>query len=137
MISGISSTSQFQYQPELQANKSLTNEEKNSVEDIVAKYDSSSKSDFEAMMDEIKELGIGPSEDIIEILDEAGFEKPEGMEPPPGPPKGAKTETTDIMLDLLQQKEDGTLSQEDFDKRIEDLQSSFDQDNGNFIDKSV
>lgn len=139
MVTGISSSNYFQYQSEMQINTSLTDDEKNSVEDIVAKYDSSSisESDFATMMDEINELGIAPSKDIIEILDEAGFEKPEGVEPPPGPPRGEKTEIPDFLTELLQQKDEGTLSQEDFDSIMQNLQSSYEQDNGNLIDKSV
>lgn len=139
MVSGVSSVNTYQYQPQTKSNVSLTDDEKTAVKDLVSKYDPSSmsKSDFTTMMDEIKELGITPSEDIKEILDETGFEKPEGMGRPSGPPKGAKTEMPAFLSDLFQQQEDGSISQEDFDVIIQNLQNSFEQINGNFIDESV
>lgn len=139
MVSGVSSASGYQYQPQMQQSVSLTDDQKAAIEEVVAKYDSSSTSgeDFHTMMEEIKELGFGPSEDVKDILDAAGFEKPEGTPPQGPPPSGGKGEIPDFLSEIFQQKEDGTISQDDFDTIMSNLQSTYESVTGNFIDESV
>ncbi len=96
MISSISSASQTQG-TKPPPPPPMTDDQKTEVSDILSKYDSSSISstEFESMMEEIKDAGVVPSRDLRSMLDEAGFEPPQGGEGPQGVQGGGRPPKTD------------------------------------------
>jgi len=65
MISSVGSSS-FQYQAQVKQNYSLSDEQKETLNGIISKYDSENMTDDnkKAMMDEIKSANIPPSKDL-------------------------------------------------------------------------
>jgi hypothetical protein len=143
MVSGISSTSAYQYKPEMRESVSLTEDQKASVQEIVSKYDSENMTadSMKSMMDEIKDLGFSPSEDVKTILENAGFKKPADMPPPPdGQGKGARVDGSyvpDFITEFLQKQENGEVTQLDYEQLSQNLKNNDETTNGIFIDKSV
>lgn len=142
MVSGISGTSAYQYQPRVDSNQSLTEDQKKTLQEIIAKYDpeNMTSEDTKAMMDEIKETGIKPSKEFGEIMNAAGFkppEKPSG--PPPQEVEGSSTENdlTSQLLELLNEQKSGTVTEEDLTTFIESLKSSGNSLIGTLINQKV
>ena len=127
MISSVGSSS-FQYQAQVKQNYSLSDEQKETLNGIISKYDSENMTDDnkKAMMDEIKSANIPPSKDLKEILDAAGFEppkKPEGEGAMPPPLNGSK-EIPDFILQCMKKQESGEAKQDDIDQLLQTLQKN-------------
>ena len=137
MISSVGSSSSIQYQTQVRQETTLTDDQKTTLDEILAKYDSENmtEEDMKAMMDEIKAANIPPSKDLKEIMDAAGFEppkKPEGEMPPP--PDDLK-EIPDFMLDFMEKEQSGELTQEDVEALLEDLQARGFDTTGALVDE--
>ncbi len=137
MVSSISGSSSIQYQPLTESNTKLTDEQKETLQGILANYDSENmtQDSMKAMMDKIKAAGITPSKDLREIMDEAGFKPPEK---PQGPPPEESTGTTNVpqyLIDFMQKQESGEVTQEDIDSLIASLQSSGKTTVGSLVDQ--
>lgn len=147
MVSGISGTSAYQYQQRTESTNSLTEEQKKTLQDIIAKYDpeNMTSEDTKSMMDEIKEAGIKPSKEFGEIMNTAGFKPPERPSgpPPSGPPPSETQESstdndlTSQLLDLLNEQKSGSVSEEDLNTFIETLKSSGNSLIGTLINQKV
>jgi hypothetical protein len=140
MVSGIGSVSSYQYQSQTSASSSLTDEQKETLAEILANYDADSITEEEtkSMMDEIKEAGITPSKEFGEIMNSAGFkppEKPEG--PPPKEAVSSSQELPEYLQDFITKEESGSVSQSDIDSLISSLQSSGKMAQGTFVDQKV
>ena len=118
----------------------MTDEQKTDVSDILSKYDSSSISstEFESMMAEIKDAGVVPSRDLRSMLDEAGFEPPQGSEGPQGVQGGGRPpKPTEIMSDLMNQLKSGDISEEDLSVILQNLQIDSSKSTGSIMDEYV
>lgn len=122
MISSISNSSQVQ-RPMHPQSQSLTDEEKETVNSILASYDSASMSetDVEAMRAEFKDAGIKPSEDLKGIMEEAGFEVPE-RSGPEGAKGGGKPKPPEF-TELMEKLEDSDISEDEIMSFIESIQN--------------
>jgi hypothetical protein len=141
MVSGISSASSIQYQPRVENESKLTDEQKKTLEDILAKYDSSSitQEQTKALFDELKDSGIKPSKEVKEIIDAAGFKPPEK---PQGPPPEESTSSTsssipDYLLSFLSKQEDSSVTQADVNTLIKNLQENGEVSQGVLVDKKA
>ncbi len=143
MVSSVSGSNFYQFRPEMQESVNLTDDQKSAVEEIVSKYDSEnmSASDMKSMMDEIKDLGFGSSEDVKSILDDAGFEPPKDVPPPPdgegNGPQVNDADVPDFVTEFLEKQQSGEVSQEDYYQLVQNLKNLDKTTNGFFIDKSV
>ncbi len=102
----------------------LSQEQKNSLEEILAKYDPEkmTQQDMRAMREEMAEAGIPRSRDAMVMLREAGFsptvmhnkgdEVDNGGEDQPQSTKGE-------LWDLYQQLQNGEITEADFQARIQ------------------
>lgn len=105
--------------PIFQSPQSHSEDQKQSLNDVIAQYDPSDLSDEEAktLVNEISELGISRGEDLTTALSEAGFD-PKGLAdqagfgrgdgPPPPPPsvsglgnKGAESDEVQALLSIV------------------------------------
>lgn len=72
----------------------LSEEQKSAAEEILSQYDPESLSDedVDAIKQQLRDAGIGPSRDLKDLLDEAGFDaeqfRPKGPGGPGGPGGG-------------------------------------------------
>jgi Ca2+-binding EF-hand superfamily protein len=131
----------YQYQPEMRVSNPLTDDQKSALSEIISQYDPSNmtESDKKSMMGEIKNLGIGPSDEVKEIMDSAGF-KPSEMRPPEGsegPRRPDKNEIPEEILDILQQREEGKISEEDFESFLQNLQKTLESSSGVYLDTTA
>jgi hypothetical protein len=146
-ISAISSSSiASMYQlSATQSNYSLTDDEKSTLEEILSKYDAEdmTEEDMQSMMDEIKDAGIRPGEDLKDALEEAGFEmKPPSGPPPPPPPQtedteSTSTETPQYLLDFLQKYEAGEVTDEDLASLAASIKSQSGDYTGLLVDATT
>ena len=138
MINGISSASQTQG-TKPPPPPPMTDDQETAVSDILSKYDSSSISstEFESMMEEIKDAGIVPSKDLRSMLDEAGFEPPQGSEGPQGAKGSEQVEPPDFMFELMNKLQTGEVSEEEVQLFMQNLQNSSDSESGAIMDKYV
>jgi hypothetical protein len=134
MVEGISGSS-YQYQSYSSVSKSLTDDQKETLQSILSNYDVENMSEDEkkTMFDELKESGIGMTDEVKDILDEAGFVPPEKPEGPP--PEEESTEKSQLIQDLLEKVESGEISQEEISSLIQDLQESGQTTTGVFLDQ--
>lgn len=135
--SGISASS---FQMEF-SSKKLTDEQKQTIEDIISKYDPENMTDesAKAMMDELKAAGIGPSREFGEIMNAAGFKPPEK---PEGPPPQDSTQSTqqeipEFMVDFMQKQESGEVTDADIATLIQNLLNTNKSTTGSIIDQKV
>lgn len=140
MVSSISGTSSYQYQPRVDSNKSLTDDQKTTLEGILSKYDpeTTTGETMKAMMDEIKEAGITPSKDFKKIMDDAGFKPPE--KPSGTPPDETQSTDSDIskqLLSLLKGLVSGETSDDDINSLIKSIKSSSNSTVGTLVNQKV
>lgn len=139
MVESISSYSTYQYQTKINSGSKLSDEQKQEISDIISKYDPSnmSKEDVKSMFDEIKALGIGQSDEVKSILDEAGFEPPEKPQGPP-PSENSKTQNEpQYVLDFLDKLNSGSVSETDLNTLVQNLQNSGMLTQGSLVDKTA
>jgi hypothetical protein len=141
MVSSVSSLSSSQYQPQLNSTTKLTDDQKKKLDEILAKYDSSSMTSesTKTLMDELKSSNIPPCKETREAMDTAGFKPPEK---PQGPPPDDSTQSTknalpQFLLDFIQKEESGSVSQEDINTLIQNLQNSGETTSGSLVDQKV
>lgn len=145
MISGISSTmaAASAYKTDRTETK-LTDEQKKTLTDILSKYDASSMTEetTKTMMDEIKSTGIKPSKEFGQLMEASGFKRPEKPQgPPPDGGKGGaeglsstdKSNLPSFMLDFISKQESGTVTQDDINTLISNLQSNSDNTKGSLV----
>jgi hypothetical protein len=135
MVSSISSSQQT-YNAQF-TDYTLTDDQKQTLEEIVAKYDSENMTgeDTKALFEELKSAGIPPSKDVKETLDAAGFKTPE--KPNGEPPKTEGTELSSnakTLIDILQKAETGEATQDEINAFITQLQSTSSVFSGSLID---
>lgn len=142
MVSNVSSSSSGIFYPNMKVNNTLSDDQKTSLKEIISNYDpkNMSEDDWKIMLDEIKSSGIGPGEDMKQIMEDAGFDKPMGMKPPEMPPQKPNVdnkETLDLIKDYLSKKDNNEITDEEFDNFLQSLIKSQETANGIFLDKSV
>jgi len=133
------------YTTQYLSQQSLTEDQKNALEEILAKYDPENMTEEErqAMRAEMREAGIPRTAETGQILMDAGFmpKPPEGMAaggPPPGPPPDEAEEKDTTLLDLINQAKSGEIDEDEFISLLLDYAESGGSINpGNVIDKSV
>ncbi|MFH0735882.1 MAG: hypothetical protein V1773_14670 [bacterium] len=143
MISSISSNNyQYQSQSVTKTETKLTDDQKTTLQSILDKYDPENMTEdsLMSMMDEIKEAGITPSKEFGEIMDTAGFERPEPPSgpPPSGPPPSSSTsnsKTTQLVTDFLSLKDSGQATEDDLNTLLKTLIKSGENTSGLLIDK--
>jgi len=96
--------------------------------------------DKQALKSELKSLGIGPSKELFEIFKSSGFgpdelrgKEREGF--PPSPANDSK-ELPQYLLDFIKKQKSGSVTQDDIDALIQNLQNSNQNVSGWFVDKS-
>ncbi|MGE5365298.1 MAG: hypothetical protein ACM3SM_14295 [Bacteroidota bacterium] len=141
MISSISSSNSYLYQSSADTSNRLTDEQKKKLQEIIAQYDPETvtQEDMKNMMEEIDSAGIKPSKEFGEIMNEAGFkrpEKPEGAEGA-GPLSETQDDLAQKLLELLKEKESGSINQEDLDDFIDNLRNSMESSQGNIVNQKV
>ena len=133
MISSISNSSQMQ-RPMPRQSQSLSDEQKETVNSILASYDSTnmSEADVESMKAEFKDAGIRPSEDLKGIMEEAGFEVPERSGP-----QGVKGEgkPPPEFAKLMEKLEDSDISEDEIQSFIENIQNEKGVFSGSIMDE--
>jgi Ca2+-binding EF-hand superfamily protein len=99
---------------------SLTDEQKESLQEIISQYDPENMTaeDHAALREALRTAGIPPTRETFQIMEEAGFERPEGP-PPAGGPKPPATaqgdeEEENYFLELLEQLQNGEITEEEF-----------------------
>lgn len=139
MVSGISSINSGQYQ--IGSITKLTDDQKQKLDEILAKYDSSSitSDSMKSLMDELRSSNIPPCKETREAMDAAGFKPPEK---PQGPPPDDQTQGTQnslpqYLLDFIQKEESGSVTQDDIDSLIKNLQNSGETTTGSLVDEKA
>jgi hypothetical protein len=132
-----------------QKQTSLSDEQKATLEEILAKYDSENLSDEDAkaLMDELKAAGIPPCKDTFEIMKAEGFtppKPPEGQGPPPPPPSDGSNQTSSLtseqktqLMDLIEQLKNGEISEDSFLTTLNQMASSGLLSSGSVINQTV
>lgn len=140
MVNGISSTGAYQYQQKVTETK-LTDEQKKTLEEILAKYDASSMTaeQTKSLFEELKSSDIKPSKEVREIIDAAGFKPPEKPQGPPPPDETSSSTSTipDYLLSFLQKQESGDVTQTDLNSLIKNLQENGEVSQGVLVDKKA
>lgn len=146
MINGIdSSTSASQTMMLRQReNYKMSDDEKQKVTDLLAKYDVSTLTDDEkqSLMEEIKSMGVKPGDDLKNIMDEAGFTPPKppegGMPPMNGASDSESTEQLPAFLsDFINKYQSGQVSDDDMNTLFSQLKSNGMGTVGNLYDTSI
>ena len=137
MVSSIGSSGvAFQPQNSERFNYKLSDEQKETLNSIISKYDIENLDDEgeKQLFDEIKESGIPKSEDVKKALDAAGFQPPP---PPDGSAKGAEgnQELPQFILDFISKQESGEVTQDDINTLITNLQNNGQLTTGSLVDK--
>ncbi len=143
MISSINSNNyQFPSQSVSRTETKLTDDQKTTLQSILEKYDPENMTDddMKSMMDEINEAGITPSKEFGQIMDTAGFERPEPPSgtPPAGPPPSDSTQnnkTNQLVSDFLTLKDSGQATEDDLNALLQNLIKSSGSTSGLFVNK--
>ena len=134
MISSINASNSMHKPMQMQQpSQPLTDEQKETVNNILSNYDSANmtKTDYESLKVEFADAGIKPSEDLKGILEEAGFEVPER----PGP-QGAKGSGKPPEFSKLMEKLGASnISEEEIQSFIENIQSEKGLFSGSIMDE--
>ncbi len=123
--------------------RSLTDEQKTQLEEILSKYDPENMTDEnrQALMEELKTAGIPLTRDAAEILEKSGFERPEGPPPPPpGPPpqdSGTTTPLNATFVQLMEQYQAGEIAEEEFLDQLNMLKEQIVNGTGGLIDTTA
>jgi hypothetical protein len=123
--------------------RSLTDEQKTQLEEILSKYDPEKMTDEnrQALMEELKTAGIPLTRDAAEILEKSGFERPEGPPPPPpGPPpqdSGTTTPLNATFVQLMEQYQAGEIAEEEFLDQLNMLKEQIVNGTGGLIDTTA
>ncbi|MFA7289985.1 MAG: hypothetical protein WC055_14005 [Melioribacteraceae bacterium] len=136
MITSISNFSQMQ-KPMHPQSQPLTKEQKETVNSILANYESSNMSEVEveSMKAEFKNAGIKPSEDFKGILEEAGFEVSE-KSGPQGAKGGGRPKPPEFST-LMGKLENSDISEEEMQSYIQNLQNENGGYSGTIVDEYI
>ncbi len=141
MINSVSAN-QFQYQPNFNFETKLSDEQKSTLKTIISQYDPENMTEesTKQMMNEIKDAGIVPSKEFGEIMDKAGFKRPdpprEGQMPPKGEiPNFTNKNSVEVFLSFMSKHETGSATKEDFENMVQQLTANGEDLQGLFIDK--
>jgi len=138
--------------------RSLSEEQKSQVEEILSNYDSEnfSQSDFEDIFQQFKESGIPLGDSLKSVNEAAGFDfesniqeavengtmPPKGNMPPPPPPQNNQAQSNDDsteyssqLAELLAEYEAGEADQSDFETLIESIRASSTTTTGNILNR--
>lgn len=161
MNSMMTSSMQNQRPPQ----QSLTEDQKQTVNDILAEYDSSniSQQDFKDIFQKFEDAGITGGESLKNTAESAGFDfsaniqqaissgeslpsamgtppggGQAGMPPPPPPQESSlSSEYSDMLTQLLADYEKGDADQTDFEAFIESIKNSSFSSTGNIINNKA
>lgn len=120
--------------------ESLTEEQRSTLEEILAKYDSEdiTEEELQALRSELEEAGIPRCPEAGRMIREAGLmgEPPEeGQGPPPGPPPQSTSADNSSLLELIEQYEAGEISQNDLFSSLEEFFQAGISATGNLLDQ--
>lgn len=143
-IQGIQATG-LQSMFQSQESDSLTEEEISALEEILSSYDTENLSEEEqaSMMAEIEAAGIEPSQELGQILNEAGVTPPEkagGVEemgPPPPPPESEDSEEASSIRDLLSKYDSGEIDEDELATQVSGIKETMTESTGVLIDESA
>lgn len=140
-----------------QNQQTLTDEQKQKVNNILSNYNSSNitQSDFESISQQFKDAGIKPSESLKSTVEAAGFDfsaniqatmqangmhhagGPGGMMPPPPKSSSSNSDSdsdySQQLSDLLSSYENGTATQSDFESFINSIKTNSSSSTGNIF----
>ncbi len=146
MINGIgssSSTSQTMMYKQRE-NYKMTDEQKQSVTDLLSQYDdvsSISDDEKETLMENIKDLGVKPGDDLKNIMESAGFEPPKppegGMPPQSSDSTSSTEELPSFLSDFISKYQSGEVSEDDMNTLFAQLKSNNMGAKGNIYDTSI
>ena len=147
-IQGISSMSGMQMQPP--PSEPLTEEQENSLQDILSNYDleNMTQEEMESLHAEMDEAGIPRSRETMQLMTEAGFDPgsmppPEGMEPPGGAmPTGemagsGESDSVSTLMDLISQIQSGEADESDLQSFLGQFKEALTSSVGNMIDQYI
>ncbi len=138
MVNSISGSGSIQYQPFNDSAAKLTDEQKETLQSIIANYDpeNMTQESMKAMMEEIKAAGITPGKELRDIMDAAGFKPPEKPQGPP-PQESGDTQNSlpQFLIDFMEKQQSGEVTQEDIDSLVANLQSSGKTTVGSLVDQ--
>lgn len=86
----------------------LSDEQKSAAEEILAQYDPDdlSEEDVDAIKQQLRDAGVGPSRELKDLLQEAGFDaerfRPAGPGGPGGSPEGAPPPPPELSQEQVQ-----------------------------------
>jgi hypothetical protein len=135
MISNINASNSMHKPMHMQQQaRPLTDDQKETVNSILANYDSSnmSEADVESMRAAFKDAGINPSEELKNIMEEAGFEVPE--KPKPQGVKGQGKPMPPEFMELMEKLESSDISEEEIQSYIQSLQNEKGEFSGSIMD---
>ena len=140
MVSSISSTPTYFQKTDF--NKSLTDDQKDTLAGILSKYDSKTATNdqIKSMMDEIRQSGIPPTKSTMEIIKNAGFklpEKPGGVSPDGTDSVKSDTASSALIDAFLSKQKTGTLTNDDVNTLLQNLINSGSLTTGSVVDEKV
>lgn len=165
-VSSTSMSSMMPMQAQNAQQTKLTDEQKQTVNDILADYDSSnvSQQDFYDIFEQFEAAGITGGQSLKSTAEAAGFDfssdiqlaiesgeaLPSAMGPPPGaqgagkappPPQSsessASSEYSDLLAQLLEEYENGEADLTDFEAFIENIRNTSLSSTGNIVNKQA
>lgn len=140
MISNISGTGSAQMSMRMQPlNQPMTDEQKTAASEILAKYDSANmtEADHESLRAEFEETGITPSQELGKIMEEEGFDAPQGLRGPQGADGEGKPEQLDFIAELIEKFESGEVSEDEIKSFLQTLQETNGETGGVIMDEYI
>lgn len=145
MINGLSSSSinaNMMTGQRQRPNYVMTDEQKTQVSELITKYDSSNMNpdSMKSLMEEIKALGVKPGEDLKNIMDSAGFKPPQAPKEGMGRPQKSRSglnELPDFLKDFIQKSREGSVTDDDVNTLVAELQNNGYGTSGSIIDEEV
>jgi hypothetical protein len=131
--------------PQWGGDNKLTDQQKTQAQEIISQYDpdNMTEEDRMSMMEELREAGIHPGEDMKNILEEAGFDMkpPEGKRPPmmsANPMQSMTTEgAPEFFTDFIEKYTSGNLTEDDIDTFITSVKTNAEELKGFLINQIV
>jgi hypothetical protein len=117
----------------------LTEEQKSTVEEILANYDpeNMTEEDYKTMFDELREAEIKPSKGLRETIEAAGFEMPEppdGKRPPMGMEEG-QNQPPQYIMEFMEEVQAGNVTEEDTQTFLAMLKTKGDDTTGLMVNE--
>ena len=165
MISGVSSITSSLYTSSTSTGNSLTDDQKKTLDSILANYDSSNLTadSTKSLLDALKSSGIQPSKAVQDYITSKGFDikPPQGPPPPDSMPGLNSLDSTSLssssgsgsssstygttsssnlpayLQDFIIKEETGTVTQDDINSLIASLQNSGQSTTGVLIDQTT